>query len=94
MGSNPSQPHMLEEVGERWRSGGREERVFGRHNYLVAYASLYLEQLKMSYHTMPAVTCNVMSLQGRLFKVVSESLRVDFFSGDVVKKLQEGNIAL
>ena len=43
---------------------------------------------------MLAVTCKAVSLQGRLFKVVSVSLRVDFFSGDVVKKLQEGNIAL
>ena len=37
---------------------------------------------------MPAVACKVVSLQGRFFKVVSVSLREDFFSGDVVKKLQ------
>ena len=33
MGANLSQPHILEEIGERRRSGGREERVFRRHNY-------------------------------------------------------------
>ena len=43
VGSNPSQPHILEEVGERRRSGGREERVFRRHNYWLHAPHLYLK---------------------------------------------------
>ena len=37
---------------------------------------------------MPAVACKVGVATGMIFKVVLVSRRTDFFSGDVVKKLQ------
>ena len=63
MGSNPGQPHILEEVGEKQRTGGKgrvEERVFRRHNCRLHMLSLYLktqmkngQQLYSTRHTGP-----------------------------------------
>ena len=37
------QPHILEEVGGKRRSGGREERGFRRHSYWLHAPHLYLK---------------------------------------------------
>ena len=49
MGSNPSQPHILEEVGEaeERRNGGTEERVFRRYNYCLHAPQMYSPYAKV-----------------------------------------------
>ena len=49
VGSNPSQPHILEEVGEaeERRNGGTEERVFRRYNYCLHAPQMYSPYAKV-----------------------------------------------